>query len=54
MKRETLIELTNKIESQIKNDDAYFGAFHIDGELESYLKANKNGLLKFIVLLFYC
>jgi len=51
MKKEEIIELTQKIETRINNDDAYLGAFYVDYEYEKFIKANKNGILEFVLLL---
>lgn len=52
MKIENIISVVNKIESETIQDDAYLGAFYLDyGSDERYIKANKNGILKFVVLL---
>ena len=52
MKRERLIEISERIESELTDsDDAYLGAFYLDHESERFIRANKKGMLQFILLL---
>ena len=51
MKRETIKELIQIISTNIANDDAYLGAFYVEQNEAQFIKANKNGILKFVLLL---
>ena len=48
MKTQELTNIVHRLKSSTINDDAYFGFFEYgDGPDESFIKANKDGLIRF-------